>query len=153
MKIGDVFTVADCYAVNPQTRQSTGSLFQFVALADVTLDGSGDGNVTVAPIYSAASALATVDTLPQAGKAVTFIGTASTAYPQNLIFHKDAFAFATADLELPKGVNQASRVENNGISIRVVEGYDIVNDRMICRLDILYGYAVLRPELAVRLWG
>jgi hypothetical protein len=47
VKAGDVFTVADCFAVNPQTRESTGSLFQFVALADVTLSGAGAGNITV----------------------------------------------------------------------------------------------------------
>jgi hypothetical protein len=64
IKAGDVFTVGACYAVNPQTRESTGSLFQFVALADVTLDGSGAGTITVAPIYSAAHPLATVLSLP-----------------------------------------------------------------------------------------
>jgi len=88
-----VFTVADCYAVNPQTRESTGSLFQFVALADVTLNGSGAGNITVAPVYSAAHALATVNTLPGNSKAVVFVGAASSQYAQNLIYHKDAITF------------------------------------------------------------
>jgi hypothetical protein len=153
VKLGDVFTVADCYAVNPQTRQSTGSLYQFVALADVTLGSSGEGNVTVAPIYSSSQALATVDSLPGNSKTVTFLGSASTAYPQNLIYHKDAITFASADLVLPKGVDMASRVQNNGISLRLVRDFDITNDRMLTRLDVLYGYAVIRPEMAVRLWG
>ena len=153
VKAGDVFTVADCYAVNPQTRESTGSLFQFVATVDVTLNGSGAGNITVAPIYSAANALATVDSLPATSKAVTFVGAASSQYPQNLVYHKDAITFATADLMMPQGVDMASRQVHNGISMRIVRQYDINNDRMPCRIDVLYGYSVIRPQMGVRLWG
>lgn len=153
VKAGDVFTVADCYLVNPQTRESTGSLFQFVVLADVTLNGSGAGTLTVAPMYSASNALATVDALPGNSKAIVFMGTASTAYPQNLVYHKDAITFATADLLMPQGVDMASRQVHNGISMRIVRQYDINNDRMPCRLDVLYGYSVIRPRMAVRLWG
>ncbi len=149
---GDVFTVADCYAVNPQTRESTGSLFQFVALANVTASG-GAATVTVAPIYSASHALATVNALPGNSKAATFLGTASTQYPQNLVYHKDAITFATADLLLPQGVDMASRANHNGISLRVVRQYDINNDRMPCRIDVLYGYSTIRPQMACRLWG
>ena len=153
VKIGDVFTVADCFAVNPQTRESTGSLFQFVAAADVTLSGAGAGNITVSPMYSANHALATVDVLPQSGKAVVFVGAASTQYAQNLVYHKDAITFATADLLLPQGVDMAARAVHNGISLRVVRQYDINNDRMPCRIDVLYGYNVIRPQMGVRLWG
>jgi hypothetical protein len=153
VKIGDVFTIADCNAVNPQTRESTGSLFQFVATAAVTLNGSGAGNITVAPMYSATNALATVDVLPQTSKAVVFVGAASTQYAQNLVYHKDAITFATADLLLPQGVDMAARAQHNGISLRVVRQYDINNDRMPCRIDVLYGYSAIRPQMAVRLWG
>jgi hypothetical protein len=153
IKLGDVFTVADCYAVNPQTRESTGSLFQFVAAADVTLNGSGAGNITVAPMYSANHALATVDVLPQSGKAVVFVGASGGQYAQNLVYHKDAITFATADLLLPQGVDMAARAVHNGISLRVVRQYDINNDRMPCRIDVLYGYSVIRPQMGVRLWG
>jgi hypothetical protein len=149
---GDVFTVADCFAVNPQTRESTGSLFQFVALANVTASG-GAATVTVAPIYSANHALATVNVLPATSKAVVFLGAASTQYPQNLVYHKDAITFATADLLLPQGVDMASRANHNGISLRVVRQYDINNDRMPCRIDVLYGYSTIRPQMACRLWG
>ena len=153
VKAGDVFTVADCYAVNPQTRESTGSLFQFVALADVTLNGSGAGNVTVAPIYTAANALATVDSFPASGKAVVFVGASGGQYAQNMVYHKDAIAFATADLLLPGGVDMAARAVHNGISLRVVRQYDINNDRMPCRVDVLYGYNTIRPQMAARIWG
>ncbi len=153
VKAGDVFTVANVYAVNPQTRESTGSLFQFVVLADVTLDGSGAGNLTVAPIYTAAHALATVNAFPASGAAVVFVGAAGTQYPQNMVYHKDAITFATADLLLPGGVDMASRAVHNGISLRVVRQYDINNDRLPCRVDVLYGYSTIRPQMACRIWG
>jgi hypothetical protein len=152
IKQGDVFTVADCFAVNPQTRESTGSLFQFVAVADATAVSTAV-TVTVAPIYSAANALATVDSLPGNSKAVVFVGAASTQYAQNLVYHKDAITFATADLLLPQGVDMAARAVHNGISLRVVRQYDINNDRLPCRIDVLYGYSVIRPQMGVRMWG
>ena len=148
---GDVFTIANVYAVNPQTRESTGSLFQFVALASSTTTTTA--TVTVAPMYSAAHALATMLTLPANSAAVVFLGTASTQYPQNLVYHKDAITFATADLLLPQGVDMAARAVHNGISLRVVRQYDINNDRMPCRIDVLYGYSTIRPQMACRLWG
>lgn len=150
--VGDVFTIADCYAVNPQTRESTGSLQQFVVTAAVT--GSSTATLTVSPaIYTAANALATVDSFPQAGKAVTMLGSASTVYPQNLVYHRDAITFATADLVMPRGVDMASRQVHNGISLRIVRQYDINNDRLPCRIDVLYGYSVIRPQMACRMWG
>ena len=148
---GDVFTIADCYAVNPQTRESTGSLFQFVVVSSST--STTTATVTVAPIYSAANALATVNSLPATNKAVVFYGAASTQYAQNLVYHKDAITFATADLLLPQGVDMAARAVHNGISLRVVRQYDINNDRMPCRIDVLYGYSTIRPQMGVRLWG
>jgi hypothetical protein len=151
LAVGDVFTIADCYAVNPQTRESTGSLFQFVVLASST--STTTATVTVAPMYSAASALATMLTLPANSKAVVFVGTASTQYPQNLIYHKDAITFATADLLLPQGVDMAARSVHNGISLRVVRQYDINNDRLPCRIDVLYGFSTIRPQMACRMWG
>ena len=154
LRKGDVFTINNVFAVNPQTRESTGSLQQFVVTADVTASGGSYANVPISPaIYTSASALATVDSFPQASATVTFLGAASSQFPQNLVYHKDAIAFATADLVMPSGVDMASRQVHNGISLRVVRQYDINNDRMPCRIDVLYGYSVIRPQMAVRLWG
>ena len=154
IKKGDVFTIANVYAVNPQTRESTGSLQQFVVTEDVAASGGAYAAVKISPaIYTSAVALATVSSFPQAGDTITFLGGASTQYPQNLVYHRDAIAFATADLLLPQGVDMASRQVHNGISMRVVRQYDINNDRMPCRIDVLYGYNVIRPQMAVRLWG
>jgi hypothetical protein len=154
LAVGDVFTIASVYAVNPQTRESTGSLQQFTVTAANTASGGAYTSVAISPaIYTSSHALATVDSFPQASAAVTFLGSASTAYPQNLAYHQNAFTFATADLLLPQGVDMASRAVHNGISLRIVRQYDINNDRMPCRIDVLYGYAAIRPQMACRVWG
>jgi hypothetical protein len=151
---GDVFTIAGVFAVNPQTRESTGSLQQFVVTAAQTGAGNALANMAISPaIYTSTNALATVDSFPADNAAVTFVGTASTAYPQNLIYHKDAITFATADLVLPTGVDMAARAVHNGISLRIIRDYDINNDRMPCRIDVLYGFSTIRPPMACRLWG
>ena len=153
-KAGDVFTIAGVYAVNPQTRQSTGSLQQFVVTADATASSGNWSSVSISPaIYTSSNALATVDSFPQSGAAVTVLGAASTSYPQNLIYQKNAITLGTADLLMPQGVDMASRQVHNGISMRIVRQYDINNDRMPCRIDVLYGYSVIRAPMAVRLWG
>jgi hypothetical protein len=86
-----------------------------------------------------------------ASQAVTIAGTASTNYGQSMVYHKDAFTFATADLVMPKGVDWGAREVYDGISLRIVRDYDINNDRLPCRVDILYGYKTLRAQLACRL--
>ena len=150
--VGDVFTIASVYAVNPQTRETTGSLQQFTVTA--VASGSSTATVSISPaLYTPANALATVDSLPVSGAVVTMLGSASTQYAQNLVYHKDAITFATADLLLPQGVDMASRQVHNGISLRVVRQYDINNDRLPCRIDVLYGYAAIRPQMAARIWG
>ena len=150
--VGDVFTIANVYAVNPQTRETTGSLQQFTVTAAVT--GSSTATLAISPpLYTPSNALATVNSLPAASAVVTMLGSAATQYAQNLVYHKDAITFATADLLLPQGVDMASRQVHNGISLRVVRQYDINNDRLPCRIDVLYGYAAVRPQMAARIWG
>ena len=154
IKAGEVFTIAAVNTVNPQTRVSTGSLQQFVVIADATASGGGVATVTISPaIYDASSALASVDVFPQASAVVTWLGSASSSYAQNLVYHKNAITFATADLLLPQGVDMASRAVHNGISLRVVRQYDINNDRMPCRVDVLYGASVIRGAMGCRIWG
>ena len=152
--VGDVFTIAGVNAVNPQTRLSTGSLQQFVVTAAQTASGGDMANMAISPpMYTAANALATIDAFPANNAAVTFVGTASTVYPQNLVYHKNAITLATADLLLPQGVDMASRQVHNGVSMRIVRQYDINNDRMPCRVDVLYGFNTIRAPMACRIWG
>jgi hypothetical protein len=152
--VGDIFTIAGVYAVNPQTRQTTGALQQFVVTAPVVVSSGTTATLSISPaIYTPTNALATVDSFPAASAALVFLGGSATAYPQNLVYHKDAITLATADLLLPQGVDMASRQVHNGISLRIVRQYDINNDRMPCRVDVLYGFAAIRPVTAVRMWG
>ena len=153
---GEVFTIAGCYMVNDETKASTNVLQQFVVTASRTGSGSAITNLPIAPtIYGPTSgALQNVSALPVSGDDLVFYGTtASTIYPQNLAFHRDAFTFATADLPLPKAAQMASRQVMDGVSMRVWQGDDIINDTFPCRVDVLYGYVATYPELACRIWG
>ena len=146
---GDVFTIAGVYSVHPETKASTGVLQQFVATADAT-SGATSLNVAPTPVTSGARQNVTIVSAG-AGKALTFAGTADDALGTSLLYHEDAFAFATADLIMPSGVDFAQREVLDGISMRIVRQYDINNDNFPCRLDLLYGYRTLRAEHASRL--
>lgn len=153
LKQGDVFTLAGVYQVNPLSKQSTNVLRQFVVTADVSSDGSGNATIGIYPAIVVSGATQNVTASPASGAALTVLGAAGTVSPVNLASHKDAFTLVTADLALPKGMDMASRASDDqaGLSIRFIRGYDIVNDLFISRLDILYGWAALRPEHACRI--
>ena len=146
---GDVFTIGNVFKVHPESKASTGILQQFVVTAAYA---GGAGSVTISPsIVLGGGRQNCIIPTTSATAAITFLGTASTAVGTSLLFQKDAFAFATADLVMPKGVDFASRQVLDGISMRIVRQYDINNDKFPTRLDVLYGYKTIRPQLAVRL--
>ena len=142
---GDVFTIAGVFSVHPETKVSTGILQQFV----VVTGGTTAQVVSPTPITSGATQNITIVSAG-ASKAVVFLGTASTAVQTSLLFQKEAFAFATADLLMPKGVDFAAREVMDGVSMRIVRQYDISNDKFPTRLDVLYGFKTIRPQLAAR---
>lgn len=148
VKQGDVFTIAGVFAVHPETKVSTGVLQQFVVTADAA---SGAGTWSVSPAFVSTGAKQNVSALPADNASISFLGTASTAVGTSLLYQKEAFAFATADLVMPKGVDFSARQVLDGVSMRIVRAYDINNDKFPCRLDVLYGYKTLRPQLACRL--
>ncbi len=151
LKKGDIFTVAGVFRVHPETKLSTGVLQQFVVTADSSADGSGVVSVPISPSIVTSGASQNVSGSPADNAAITVAGTASTAHGISMAHHKEAFAFATADLVMPKGVDFAAREVFDGVSIRIVRQYDINNDKFPCRLDVLYGYKTIRPQLACRL--
>jgi hypothetical protein len=155
LKQGDVFTIAGVNGVNPQTRQTTGALQQFVVTADAASDVAGNCTISISPAIVASGAFQTVTALPADNAAITVLGAANATSPANLAYHRDAFVLGCADLLLPKGVDMAARVSDKqlGLSIRMVRQYDINNDKFPCRLDILYGWKTLYPELACRVQG
>ena len=152
---GDVFTIADVNHVNPQSLASTASAQQFVATANGTSDGSGNLTVSISPSITTGTGFQTVDASPADNAAITMVGTEAKQSPQGLAFHKDAFTLAMADLPLPQGTDMAARVSDDqlGMSIRLIRDYDITTDKFPCRLDVLVGWAALRPELACRIQG
>lgn len=155
LKAGDTFTIAGVFAVNPQSRASTGQLRQFVVTADVSSDASGNATIPISPAIVTSGAFQTVTASPGAGAAITVLGAANTLTPVNLAYHKNAFVLGCADLLLPKGVDMAARVSDKqlGLSARMVRAYDINNDKFPCRFDILYGWKAVYPELACRIHG
>ena len=152
LKRGDVFTIAGVFSVNPETKQSTGLLQQFVVTADAASDGSGNLTATIYPAIIAGGAYQNVTARPADNAAITVLtGSANTSYGQNILFHRDAFTLVTADMEVPNGMDMAEKAMHEGVALRFVRGFDITNNRRICRFDMLAGYGLLRPEWAVRL--
>jgi len=152
---GDIIQIAGVYAVNPQNRQAYGSgkLRNFVVTATTAVAGSPGTSIIVSPAIITAGQFQNVSvTATSATAVVTPFDKLGTVSPQNLVMHKNAFTLATADLELPDGVHFAGRASDKeiGLSIRVVRQYTINNDSIPTRLDVLYGWAPLYPELACR---
>jgi hypothetical protein len=151
--VGSVITISGIFEVHPETKVTSSRLQQFVVTASNTVTTAC--TMTISPaLYTATSgARQNVNALPVAGTntITSSSGAVSTAFQQALAFHKDAFTFATADLIMPKGLDFASRQVMDGISMRIVRDYDIQNDRLPCRLDVLYGFKTIRPQLACRI--
>lgn len=151
---GDVITIAGVYAVNPQNRQAYGSnkLRNFVVNSPVTIASSGTATVNVSPAVITAGQFQNVSVVSTGSQTVTPFNNTGTVSAQNIIMHRNAFTLACADLELPDGVHFAGRASDKeiGLSMRVVRQYTINNDSIPTRLDVLYGWAPLYPELACR---
>jgi hypothetical protein len=148
---GDVFTIADVYEVNPVTKVSTGVLKQFT-----TVSYSSNSLVfSPAIIWTGAHATAAITSgvTDLNTKAITGVGTASTAYRQNMVFHKNAFALVTVPLVVPPGATDVGRETYKGTSVRVIPVYDGINDESLWRLDVLYGVKAIDPRLATRIAG
>ena len=155
IKAGDVFTIANVYSVNPKTKVSTGVLQQFVVTADVTAQATTTNTttLTISPPIIITGPHQTVNSSPADDAAMTFVGTASTDYRQNLFYHKNALALACVPMEMPDGATGGSRSSYKGFSMRVQPYYDGVNDLNKWRIDVLYGRALIDPRLIVRVSG
>lgn len=150
---GEVFTIAGVFSVNPETKASTGQLLQFTVTAAYA---GGAGNISIAPALYKSGArqnfTASGSDIPD-NTAMTFVGSASTTYAQNIAYHRDAFTFVTADLVMPEGVHESAREVQDGLSLRYVRQYRIGTDDIPARFDILYGHLCQRGELASRITG
>lgn len=147
--VGDIVTIAGLNRVHKETKEDTGQLQQFVITAD---SGASATSLSISPSIVVSGGRQNVVGLPADDAAISKLGGgASSTQDETMVFHKDAFAFATADLIMPKGVDFAAREVMDGISMRIVRDYVITSDTLPCRIDVLYGYKTLRPELACRI--
>lgn len=155
IKKGDVFTISGVYAVNPVTKATLPHLQQFVVRADVTADGTTTNTttLTISPPIIASGAWQTVSATPGDDATITVMGTASTGYAQNLVFHKNAFALCMVPLVAPPGAVEVGRKSYNGYSVRIIPYYDGTNDVSKWRCDVLYGVKTVDARLATRLSG
>lgn len=147
---GDIITFAGVNRVHPETKDDTGILQQFVITEDYA-GGSGVISVSPAMIADDADAYKNLSALPADNAVISLFATAGQAHDMSLAFHKEAFAFASVDLPMPDGVDFMSRQLYEGISMRIIRDYDINTDQFPCRIDVLYGYKTIRPELATRI--
>lgn len=147
--VGAVFTVADVYDVHPETKAAYAHLKQFTVTAATTT------SISFSPAlkFSTTDPYQNCSGAPADNAAITFVGSASTDYVQHLMYHKEAFQFVTADLPIMDDAHKCVRLNKDGLAMRCWQGSDIRNDELLMRIDILYGFAALRPEWACRMIG
>lgn len=160
VKAGDVFTIyasgtsgAKLKMVNPKTKVATAIDQQFVVVADGSSDGSGNLTLTISPPIITSGPYQTVNVAPADNAGLVFDGTASTAYRQNLAFHKNAMALAVVPMEMPPAAYGGTRQSYKNLSVRLIPTYDAANDISKWRLDLLYGRKLIDPRLTVRFAG
>ena len=154
LNAGDIFTIANVYKVNPQSKLSTGQLQQFVVTANFSSDGSGNGSISIQPAIQLTGPNQNVNSYPVSGAAITPLSAANKVSQINSVFHRDAFGLICADLPKPPNV-ECTRVRSPrlNIAMRMVRGYNVTQDTELYRLDVLMGWAILRPTLACRVQG
>lgn len=147
---GTVITLPGVFAVNPQSRTSTGVLAQFVVTADALV---GATSISISPAIVTSGPFQNVTASPTTAQPYVIVGAASTGYQTNVAFHKDAFTLAMVPMWAPpggKGVIDVAQETYKGYTIKVTEFYDGINDNSIMRLDVLFGWAATYPELSVK---
>ena len=155
VKAGDVFTIDGVYAVNPVTKARLPFLKQFTVTADATMSAN-EGDLIISPAMIWTGAFKNVDVVGVSdlnNQPVTFLGSQSTGYVQNLMFRESAFAFVSVPLVAPPGAVDVSRQSYKGLNVRVVPYYDGTNDVSNWRLDVLYGCKTIDPRQALRASG
>jgi len=148
---GTVFTITGVNKVHPITKVDLGVLQQFVVTADVTASGTGEATLSISPaIYAGSAGLQNVTALPANDAALTIVGAASTAYAQNIQYHRDAFKMVSVPLIMPRSSEMAAQETVDGFTVSIIRDFDVETRSMITRLDFLGGISAVRPEWANR---
>lgn len=146
--VGSVFTIANVFSVHPETKVAYSHLQQFTITADTTPTTTA---ISISPKLYWTGAKQNVDAIPIDSAAFVFVGAATTSIAQDMMYHKEAFQFVTADLPIMDDAHKCITKSSEGLSLRCWMGSDIRNDELLMRLDILYGMAALRPAWASRI--
>ena len=153
LNAGDVFTIANVFAVNPNTKASTGRLQTFTVLAAASSNGSGQLTATISPPIITSGAFQTVDSVPADNAPLTIkTGTAATAYRQSLLIDPKAIALVSRPLDIPSGEGvKTSTVSGEFVTMSVTSWVDgnTLNENM--RFDMLWKPVVLDPRRGMRL--
>lgn len=147
---GTTITLPGVFAVNPQSRVSTGQLANFVVTADALV---GATSISISPAIVTSGAFQNVTASPTTAQPYVIQGAASTSYSTNIAYHKDAFTLAMVPMFAPpsgKGNVSVSQRTEDGMTVKVTEYYDPKNDTMGMRFDVLFGFAATYPELSVK---
>lgn len=149
LTVGTVFTIAGVNAVNPQSRQDTGALQQFVVTASAAASAT---TVSISPAITPTGAFQNVTASPANGAVITILGAASAAYDTNIMYHRNAFTLAMVPMFEPETGTGAkvTQMSDDGFTVKVTQFYDGVNDNNLMRLDVLFGWAATYPELACK---
>ena len=151
LKAGDIITFDGVNGVNRLTKSSYGQLRQFVLTADAATSATSISiyPALTPPVGGAAVQYQTVDASPANSANINVVTLSATTYRKNIVFAPEAITMATADLEMPRGVDEVAREVFDGLSVRMLTDYVVTTDQLITRLDILYGYKYVRPEWVV----
>ena len=147
---GSTITLPGVFAVNPQSRVSTGVLANFVVTADVL---AGATVIPVSPALVTSGAFQNVSASPTNTAPYVIFGAVNISYGVNVGFHRDAFTLAMVPMWAPtggRGVIDVSQQTHNGFTVKVTQFYDGINDNAIWRLDVLFGWLATYPELSVK---
>jgi hypothetical protein len=145
---GTTITLPGVFAVNPQTRNSTGVLAQFVVTADALI---GATSISISPAIVTSGPYQNVTASPTTAQPYVIMGAASTSYNCNVAFHRDAFTLAMVPMWVPEGMGvKVAQKTHNGFTVKVTDIYDGVNDNSIMRLDVLFGWAATYAELSTK---
>lgn len=160
VKEGDKVTFSDVYDINPQNRQSLGTLMSFTVTEDCASDVNGNLTLKISPaIVGPGNAYQNVSALPADGATIKIWGHASsyanTVTANALLFHPDAYALVTADLQRMEGAWACERIRSKayGVAFRLWKDRDIRTDTAPTRVDMLFGWAAVRQELGTVVAG
>lgn len=161
LNVGDTFTIANVFAVNPQTQISTGKLANFVVTAQTVTDGAGNSTIAFAAFdgkgLTPSGQFQNVTAAPAVNSAITITsGASGQTSRQSLLYDKNAITFACVPMAKPAGNNceyGKATDKMSGLAVSMITQYDAKTNQTMSRFDVLYASLLSYPELVVRLQG